>query len=160
MPIYAIYAFAIPYLARTGMRSCASFGMIAPRCCFRRRRMATLSTQAKSVFSGPVLTVWAGIEGVGHHGVCATIAPHCPAWKRGRDGTRYSRFHASNFLSHHLAKIVTAAVYSDAQHIEEGVYGLKTRAHDLAQADRHRRSRRLSAPRPHVPVPRRLRRVC
>ena len=34
-----------------------------------------------------------------------------------------------------LAKIVTAAVYSDAQHIEEGVYGLKTRAHDLAQAD-------------------------
>ena len=38
-------------------------------------------------------------------------------------------------LSHHLAKIVTAAVYSDAQHIEEGVYGLKTRAHDLAQAD-------------------------
>ena len=54
---------------------------------------------------------------------------------RRRDGTRYSRFHASNFLSHHLAKIVTAAVYSDAQHIEEGVYGLKTRAHDLAQAD-------------------------
>ena len=53
--------------------------------------------------------------------------------KRGRDGTRYSRFHASNFLSHHLAKIVTAAVYSDAQHIEEGVYGLKSRAHDLAQ---------------------------
>ena len=45
------------------------------------------------------------------------------------------QFHASNFLSHHLAKIVTAAVYSDAQHIEEGVYGLKTRAHDLAQAD-------------------------
>ena len=58
--------------------------------------------------------------------------------KRGRDGTRYSRtysrFHASNFLSHHLAKIVTAAVYSDAQHIEEGVYGLKSRARDLAQA--------------------------
>ena len=45
----------------------------------------------------------------------------------------YSRFHASNILSHHLAKIVTAAVYSDAQHIEEGVYGLKSRAHDLAQ---------------------------
>ena len=31
--------------------------------------------------------------------------------------------------------VLTAAVYSDAQHIEEGVYGLKTRAHDLAQAD-------------------------
>ena len=56
--------------------------------------------------------------------------------KRGRDGTRYSRFHASNFLSHHLAKIVTAAVYSDAQHIEEGVYGLKTRAHDLGTSRR------------------------
>ena len=54
--------------------------------------------------------------------------------KRGRDGTRYSRFHASNFLSHHLARIVTAAVYTDAQHIEEGVNGLKVRVHDLAQA--------------------------
>ena len=54
--------------------------------------------------------------------------------KRGRDGTRYSRFHPANFLSHHLAKIVTAAVYSDAQHIEEGVIGLKQRAHELALA--------------------------
>ena len=55
--------------------------------------------------------------------------------KRGRDSTRYSRFHASNYLSHHLAKIVTAAVYHDALHIEEGIHGLKTRAHDLAPAD-------------------------
>jgi len=55
--------------------------------------------------------------------------------KRGRDGTRYSRFHPSNFLSHHLAHIVTAAVYTDAQHIEDGVYGLKQRAYDLALAD-------------------------
>ena len=54
---------------------------------------------------------------------------------QGRIPFSDSRFHASNYLSHHLAKIVTAAVYSDAQHIEEGVYGLKTRAHDLAQAD-------------------------
>ena len=57
--------------------------------------------------------------------------------KRGRDGTRYSRFHPSNYLSHHLAKIVTAAVYTDAVHIEEGVIGLKQRAHDLALADAH-----------------------
>ena len=31
--------------------------------------------------------------------------------KRGRDGTTYSRFHPSNYLSHHLAGIVTAAVF-------------------------------------------------
>ena len=49
--------------------------------------------------------------------------------------THITCIHASNFLSHHLAKIVTAAVYSDAQHIEEGVNGLKMRVHDLAQAD-------------------------
>ena len=36
--------------------------------------------------------------------------------------------------AHHLAKIVTAAVYSDALHIEEGVVGLKQRAHELALA--------------------------
>ena len=52
--------------------------------------------------------------------------------KRGRDGTRYSRFHPSNFLSHHLSKIVTAAVYADAQHIEDEIYGLKQSAHALA----------------------------
>ena len=52
--------------------------------------------------------------------------------KRGRDGTRYSRFHHENFLSHHLASIVIAAVYTDAEHIEDGVIGLKQRAHDLA----------------------------
>ena len=55
--------------------------------------------------------------------------------KRGRDGTRYSRFHPSNFLSHHLSKIVTAAVYADAEHIVDGIIGLKQRAHDLALAD-------------------------
>ena len=42
---------------------------------------------------------------------------------RGRDGTTYlptySRFHPSNYLSHHLAGIVTAAVFSDAAHIVE-----------------------------------------
>ena len=58
--------------------------------------------------------------------------------KRGRDGTRYSRFHPSNFLSHHLVKIVTAAVYADARHIEDGIDGLKQRALDIAlAADAH-----------------------
>ena len=55
--------------------------------------------------------------------------------KRGRDGTRYSRFHPSNFLTHHLARIVTAAVYADAEHICDGVIGLKQRALELALAD-------------------------
>ena len=34
-----------------------------------------------------------------------------------------------------MAKIVTAAVYADAEHIVEGIVGLKQRAHDLALAD-------------------------
>ena len=50
---------------------------------------------------------------------------------RGRDGTTYlptySRFHPSNYLSHHLAGIVTAAVFSDAAHIVEEIALLKTR---------------------------------
>ena len=52
---------------------------------------------------------------------------------RGRDGTRYSRFHPSNFLAHNLVRIVTAAVYSDAEHVVDGIVGLKQRAHDLAR---------------------------
>ena len=40
----------------------------------------------------------------------------------------------SNFLAHHLARIVTAAVFSDAEHIADGIIGLKQRAHDLALA--------------------------
>ena len=31
---------------------------------------------------------------------------------RGRDGTTYSFFHPSNYLSHHLAGIVTAASHA------------------------------------------------
>ena len=30
--------------------------------------------------------------------------------KRGRDGTKYSKFHSSNYLTHHLASISLAAV--------------------------------------------------
>ena len=46
-----------------------------------------------------------------------------------RDITVYSDCHASSgFLSHHLARISTAAVYWDARHIDEGVTFLKRRA--------------------------------
>ena len=49
--------------------------------------------------------------------------------KRGRDGTVYSDYHASGgFLAHHLARISMAAVYWDAQHIDEGVRFLKQHA--------------------------------
>ena len=52
--------------------------------------------------------------------------------KRGRDGTKYSKFHSSNYLTHHLASISLAAVYTDAVHVEEGVDGLKQSALALA----------------------------
>ena len=76
------------------------------------------------------------LGGIGRRGArCLRfLARRAKDRKRGRDGTRYSRFHPTNFLSHHLAKIVKAAVYSDALHIEEGVVGLKQRAHELALA--------------------------
>ena len=40
--------------------------------------------------------------------------------KRGRDGTKYSKFHPRGYLSHHLAAINMAAVYTDAVHIADG----------------------------------------
>ena len=45
--------------------------------------------------------------------------------KRGRDGTKYSKYHPENYLSHHLAAISMAAVYVDACHVDDGVTGLK-----------------------------------
>ena len=49
--------------------------------------------------------------------------------KRGRDGTtKYSKFHPRGYLSHHLAAISMAAVYTDAVHIADGVVGLKQRS--------------------------------
>ena len=52
-----------------------------------------------------------------------------------RDGTVTARYHASGgFLSHHLARISMAAVYWDAQHIDEGIRLLKQRAQPLAPA--------------------------
>ena len=48
-----------------------------------------------------------------------------------------SRFHpASKYnLSHHMAKIVTAAVFADAEQIADGIIGLKQRALELTLAD-------------------------
>ena len=46
------------------------------------------------------------------------------------DGTKYSKFHPRGYLSHHLAAISMAAVYTDAVHIADGVIGLKQRSRD------------------------------
>ena len=62
-------------------------------------------------------------------------APRRAARRAAPRRTRYSRFHPSNFLAHHLARIVTAAVYADAEHIVDGIIGLKQRALELALAD-------------------------
>ena len=48
--------------------------------------------------------------------------------KRGRDGTKYSKFHPRGYLSHHLAAISMAALYTDAAHTADVVIGLKQRS--------------------------------
>ena len=48
-------------------------------------------------------------------------------------GLTYS-YNPSNYLSHHMARIVTAAVYADAEHICDGIIGLKQRALEFARA--------------------------
>ena len=45
-----------------------------------------------------------------------------------------SRFHPENYLSHHLAGIVTAAVFADARHIVEEITLLKTRVNGATPA--------------------------
>ena len=55
--------------------------------------------------------------------------------KRGRDGTKYSKYHPENYLSHHLSAISMAAVYADACHIDDGVTGLKQDAHAAGSSD-------------------------
>ena len=68
---------------------------------------------------------------------CATIkfgARRAGDKKRGRDGTKYSRFHKRNYLSHHLAAIVSAVVLTDASNIEDGISALKQRVTGLAPA--------------------------
>ena len=75
------------------------------------------------------------LGGIGRRGArCLRfLARRAKDRKRGRDGTRYSRVHPSNFLAHHMARIVTAAVYADAEHIVDGIVGLKQRALELQQ---------------------------
>ena len=63
------------------------------------------------------------------------LARRASCRKRGRDGTTYSRFHPSNYLSHHLASIVTAAVFTDALHIVDEVNLLRTRAYGATASD-------------------------
>ena len=74
------------------------------------------------------------LGGIGRRGArCLRfLASRASCRKRGRDGTAYSRFHPSNYLSHHLAGIVTAAVFSDAAHIVEEIALLKTRTSGAA----------------------------
>ena len=77
------------------------------------------------------------LGGIGRRGArCLRfLARRASCRKRGRDGTTYSRFHPSNYLSHHLASIVTAAVFTDAQHIVDEVNLLKTRAYGATASD-------------------------
>ena len=77
------------------------------------------------------------LGGIGRRGArCLRfLARRASCRKRGRDGTKYSRFHPTNYLSHHLAGIVTAAVFADAAHIVEEIVLLKTRATAAAAAD-------------------------
>jgi hypothetical protein len=63
------------------------------------------------------------------------LARRASCRKRGRDGTKYSRFHPTNYLSHPLAGIVTAAGFADAAHIVEEIVLLKTRVTAAAAAD-------------------------
>ena len=76
------------------------------------------------------------LGGIGRRGArCLRfLARRASCRKRGRDGTTYSRFHPSNYLSHHLAGIVTAAVFSDAAHIVEEIALLKTRTSGATRA--------------------------
>ena len=78
------------------------------------------------------------LGGIGRRGArCLRflVARRASCRKRGRDGTKYSRFHPTNYLSHHLAGIVTAAVFADAAHIVEEIVLLKTRTTAAAAAD-------------------------
>ena len=67
--------------------------------------------------------------------VCRWVAfPHITCELAGARRHQYSRFHPENYLSHHLAGIVTAAVFADAKHIVEEVTLLKTRVNGATPA--------------------------
>ena len=89
------------------------------------------------------------LGGIGRRGArCLRfLARRASCRKRGRDGTTYSRFHPSNYLSHHLAGIVTAAVFSDAAHIVEEIALLKTRTSGATRTRGPRRRLTLSSER-------------
>ena len=53
---------------------------------------------------------------------------------RPPQGRFLARFHPANYLSHHLAGIVIAAVFADAKHIVEEVTLLKTRVNGATPA--------------------------
>ena len=83
---------------------------------------------------------WSGTQQRRHCGRRRAPAPfHVQARqghkKRGRYGTKYSKFHPENYLSHHLSAISMAAVYADACHIDDGVTGLKQDAHAAGSSD-------------------------
>ena len=75
----------------------------------------------------------AACRGLRRHRERRRAAPPLPVPARqgqeagGRDGTKYSKYHTENYLSHHLAAISMSAVYTDACHIviDDGVTGLK-----------------------------------
>ena len=90
---------------------------------------ATTTTRGTKSATRVVPLIVEALGGIGRRGArCLRfLARRASCRKRGRDGTTYSRFHPSNYLSHHLAGIVTAAVFSDAAHIVEEIALLKTR---------------------------------
>ena len=49
--------------------------------------------------------------------------------------TRCKYVDRTSLVPHEMARIVTAAVYADAEHIVDGIIGLKQRALELVLAD-------------------------
>ena len=60
--------------------------------------------------------------------------PHAGSKDATAPSSKYSRFHPANYLSHHVADIVTATVFADARHIVEEIKLLKIRAHGAKAA--------------------------
>ena len=79
----------------------------------------TPSTTRTTTWGRGIVEVFGGIASRGAR-YLRFLARRASDRKRGRDGTAYSDYHASGgFLAHHLARISMAAVYWDAQHIDE-----------------------------------------
>ena len=67
-------------------------------------------------------------------GACASLPAVPPAASGGATAPSIQPFHPANYLSHHLAGIVTAAVFADAAHIVEEIVLLKTRVNGATPA--------------------------